>query len=225
MKPIFPIALALLAAAPPALAEDLQAILSRMDVSAAAFRSAQADMRRVTHTAIINDDSEELGRLLMMKAKGGVRALIEFTKPDPRSIAFRDNKVEVYYPKIQTVQEIDLRKQKGIVEEFLLLGFGSSGKDLNKSYSIRIAGEESVDGQASTRLELIPKLGKAKEYFTKAELWIPHGASHSVRQKLYQPSGDTITIYYTNVKLNPGLTEKAVSLVLPANVKREFPQK
>ena len=38
--------------------------------------------------------------------------LIEFTEPDPKTVAFQGHTVEIYYPKIQTVQEFDMDGQR-----------------------------------------------------------------------------------------------------------------
>jgi outer membrane lipoprotein-sorting protein len=139
--------------------------------------------------------------------------------------ALTPGKVEIYFPKINTVQEYDLGKEKGLVDQFLLLGFGSSGKDLAKNYDVKATGEENIDGQATTRLELTPKSAKVKEYFSKVEVWIPAGAANAVRQKVYEKSGDTMTFAYSGLKLNSGLADNAVDLKLPADAKREFPGK
>jgi outer membrane lipoprotein-sorting protein len=207
------------------MAETAQTILDRMDASAPAFRSAEGGYRRVKHTAIINDDAEESGSLRMVKTGSKTRVLIDLVKPDPKLYALSDSKVEVYFPKINTVQEYGLGKQKGLVEQFLLLGFGSSGKELAKNYVVKTAGEEAVDGQSTTRLELTPKSAKLLEYFSKVEVWIPSGASHAVRQKVYEKSGDTMTFYYSALKLNSGLAASAVELKLAPGAKREFPGK
>jgi len=214
-----------LATALPLAAETDKAILARMDTAAPGFRGAEAGYKRIKHTAIINDDAEESGTLKMLKSGTGVRVLIDLTKPDAKLYALSPAKVEVYFPKINTVQEYDLGKQKGLVEQFLLLGFGTSGKDLSKNYNVKAAGEETIDGQSTTRLELLPKSDKVKEYFSKVEVWIPAGAAHAVRQKVYEKSGDTMTFSYTNLKLNPSLAPDAVELKLPSGAKREFPGK
>jgi outer membrane lipoprotein-sorting protein len=222
MKLNFAILCVLALALPAAAAETTEAILARLDANAPTFRSIEGGYRRVKHTAIINDDAEESGTLRMVKTSGKTRVLIDLTKPDPKLYALSD-KVEIFFPKINTVQEFDLGKQKGLVDQFLLLGFGSSGKDLAKNYTVKAIGEESVDGQMATKLELVPKSAKSLEYINKVEVWIPTGLAHAVRQKVYEKSGDTMTFYYSALKLNSGIGASAVELKLPAGVKREFP--
>ena len=55
--------------------------------------------------------------------------LIDFTKPNPRTVAFRGRKAEIYYPKLKSVQEYDLGKRSDLLDQFLLVGFGTTGKE------------------------------------------------------------------------------------------------
>jgi outer membrane lipoprotein-sorting protein len=216
----------LLAAVALVAAQPLDEVLAKMDTAAAAFRVVSAKVQKLTHTAVINDTSEESGEVIMFRPKPReTRMLIHFGPPDTRSIAFHDRTVEIYYPKIKTVQEYDLSKQRELVDQFLLLGFGTPGKDLKKDFNIRVLGEENVSGQQTDRLELVPKSKKAREQLEKVELWISQSGGYPVRQKFYQPSGDYTTITYTDIKINPNVSEDAVKLNLPAGVKREYPQR
>jgi hypothetical protein len=205
--------------------EPVSAVLGRLDEAAPGFRNISADLERVTHTAIINDNSVESGAMKMLRERGGVHVLIEFTRPDPKVYALKNRRAEIFYPKIQTIHEYDLGKSKSLVEQFLLLGFGTPGKELSKSYAVKVAGEGMVHGAKTTRLELVPKAAKVKEYFSKVELWIPLDSGYPVRQKFYQASGDTTTITYSNVKINTALTAALLELKAPPGTKREFPQK
>jgi outer membrane lipoprotein-sorting protein len=205
-------------------AQDAAAVLARMDASAAGFRSASADIVRVTHTAVINEDLTESGQMRLLRTKGGVQLLIEFTKPDAKSYAFQGRKAEVYYPKIKTVQEYDVGKQRGLVEQFILLGFGSPGKEIARGYAVKYLGEDAVAGQKTSRIELTPKSDKTKEYFTKVELWI-NAEGRPARQRFYQTSGDTTTVTYSKLVWNPAITAGDVALQLPPDTRREYPQK
>jgi outer membrane lipoprotein-sorting protein len=204
----------------------VQAVLARMDVSGPAFRSVTGKVTRETFTAIVDDKSEESGTIAMLRSKSKeIRMKMEFTKPDVRAVAFHGQKAEIYYPKRGDVEEYDLGKHKSLVEQFLLLGFGGSGKDLQKNYSVKYAGEETIAGQKASRLELIPKSAQVKENYSKLELWIADPGGYPVRQKLYQPSGNYSSVTYSDIKWNPELSPDQLSLKLPPDVKRIYPGK
>ncbi len=211
--------------AAPVFAESAREVLARMDNESAAFGQATARLDRVTFTAILKDTVKETGEMRIARKGKNVLVRIEMHEPDPRSYSFDGASGLIYYPKINTVQVWDLGKNRSLVDQFLLLGFGSSGKELAKNYHITAVGEDTIAGRRATRLELIPKSAKLKDQFVKIELWIPSDAGYAVRQKLYQPGGDYYLITYSDVRVNPGLPDSAFRLKLPPDVKREYPQK
>ncbi len=209
----------------PAADTSLDRVLAAMDKASAAFSDMSAKLARVDYTAVINDTTKESG-VVRMKRVGArdVRMRIDFAEPDPRSIVFEKTTAQIYYPKIQTVQVYNLGKQRSLVDQFLLLGFGSSGADLAKSYTLKVAGEEQVGGQPATRLELAPKAASLLEYLKKAELWIA-AAGYPVQQEFDRPSGDYSRITYSDVQINTHAPDSVFRLNLPKGVKTEYPQK
>lgn len=210
-----------------AAASETSAILSAMDAAAAGFVSVRAHIEKASYTAVIQDTTVESGQFRMSRGGRGreVRMRVEIAEPDARTIVFAGRKGEIYYPKIQTVHEYDLGRHKAVVDSFLLLGFGTSGKALAKDYTIRYGGAETVNGVAADRLELTPKAAKTRERFSRVELWVAREGAYPVQQKFHAPGGDTTTITYTNIEWNVALSEKDLTLALPAGVKRELPQR
>jgi outer membrane lipoprotein-sorting protein len=210
----------------PAADSSLAATLARMDEAAARFKGLQADMQKISHTAVINEDSVDAGTIAVKRLKPyDIRVRIDFQSPNPRQVVIAGVKGAMYYPGINTVQEYDLGKSRSLVEQFMLLGFGSNSKDLESAYSIRLGGSETVAGQKTTRLELIPKSQDVLAYLKKVDLWISDAMSIAVQQKFYESGGDYLLTTYTNIKLVPNLPDSAVRLDLPKSVKREYPQK
>jgi outer membrane lipoprotein-sorting protein len=211
-----------------ALAADssLSATLARMDEAAAQFKGLQADVQKTAHTAVMNEDSVDAGTIVVKRPKpNDIRVLFDFKPPNPRQVMIAGVKVDIYYPGINTVQEYNLGKSRSLVEQFMLLGFGSNSKDLESAYSIRLGGPETVAGQKATRLELIPKSQEVLAHLKRVDLWISDAMSIAVQQKLYEPGGDYLLATYTNIKLRANLPDSAVKMDLPKSVKREYPQK
>ncbi len=209
-----------------ALGESLPELQARIDQSAATFRGMTAKLRRISYTAVIKDTSEEQGAISMKATKPKeMQVRVDFTSPDVKSWAFRGRKAELFIPKINTVQEYDLGKHGKLLDQFLLLGFGSTVKDLQKSYTLKLLAEESLAGQKTSKLELIPKSEEARAHLQKVEIWFPLTAGNPIQQKFYLGSGDYMLVTYQDTKIDPNLPDAAVRLALPANVKREYPQK
>jgi outer membrane lipoprotein-sorting protein len=210
----------------PAADSSLEATLARMDQAAAKFKGLQADMEEISHTAVINEDSVTVGTIAVKRPKPyDIRVLFDLKPPNPRKVMIAGTKAAIYYPGINTVQEWDLGKDRSLVEQFMLLGFGSNSKDLESAYSIRLGGPETVAGQESTRIELIPKSQDVLAHLKRVDLWISDAMGIAIQQKLYETGGDYLLATYTNIKLRPNLPDSAVKLDLPKSVKREYPQK
>ena len=209
-----------------AMAGPLDELLARMDATAASFKGMTAKIRRVSHTEVINEDNIDSGAVTLRRSKPReVQMLVEFTEPEPKSVAFQGRKLEIYFPKILTVQEYDLGKSRALVEQFLLLGFGSTGKDLAANYTMKSLGEETVAGRKANRLELIPKSAEALQHLKKVELWIAAEGGYPSQQKFFLAGGDYTLVTYTDVSLNPPLSDAALRLKLPRGVKHEQIQK
>jgi outer membrane lipoprotein-sorting protein len=209
----------------PAATGSLENALERMDRAAASFKALSADIKSVQHTAVINDDNTDIGRIMLKRSKHDMRMLVELKQPDPKSIAVQGHKVEIFYPKRNAVEEYDIGQRRELLDQFMLVGFGTSGKELGSAYDIKVLGPDTVAGQATTHLELAPKSPEVLKNLKKLELWIPESEGYPIQQKFYLAGGDYKLVTYTDVKVNPPLTDADLKLKVPKDAKRVFPQK
>ncbi len=187
-------------------ADSLSQILSRMDQSAPQFHGATANLVMDTYQKILDAHTNESGTLKMQRsAKGDVRAVIEFVGNSARTLSFAGKNVRIYYPNINQYQDVSLGSNASVVNQYLLLGFGSSGKDLEQNYIIKEEGQEKVSGQNAAKLLLVPKDANLETRLTKVQLWIPDGASNPIQQQFYEPSGNYRLITYSNLLVNPAM--------------------
>ena len=204
----------------------LPELFSKLDQNAGTFRAMSAKIERIDYTAVLKDSSKESGTILMMRKKPGqVEMRIDFTQPDPKQISYADKKVQSYLPKINTVQIVDVGKIDSMISQGILIGFGTTSKDLQKTYSIRITGEEAINSKPTTRVELTPKKESGLLKLRKIEVWVGNSDGYPLRQKLYQGAGDYNQATYTDLKINPAITDDDLRLNLPKNVKKEYPSK
>ena len=220
------LSVAILTVAVPRLpAETLEATFARMDRAAANFTGVTADLRRLSHMALLNEDTVETGTFRMKRTRHDVRVLFDIKQPDPKSYAFDGKKLEEYLPHEQTVQEYDAGKYKSLADQFLLLGFGTTSKELQADYTISFGGPETIGNEKTTRIELIPKSKELLVHLPKVDLWISDQMGVPVQQKFYSPGGNYNLATYSNIMLNPNLPDSAVKLDLPKGVTRERPLK
>jgi outer membrane lipoprotein-sorting protein len=205
--------------------DSLESVLERMDRTAASFKTFSADLRSVAHTAVIDEDDVSTGTIFVKRANRGMEMLMELTTPDRKSIAIHGQKAEIYYPKMKTVEEYDISRYRALFDQFLLIGFGTSGKELAQAYNMKVLGTDDVAGLPATRLELVPKSPDVLKNLKKLELWIPESADYPVQQKFYMAAGDYKLATYTNVRKNPPLTDSDLKIRASRDAKRVFPQK
>jgi outer membrane lipoprotein-sorting protein len=210
----------------PLAAQTLEDTYARLDKTAGQFKAVTADIKRDVHTAVINDDIIETGTIKVKRDKPHeVRMLIEFTKPDPKTIWFSGSEGSVYYPKIKTVQVYDVGAKRGLVDQFLLLGFGASSAELKDTYNITWVGAETIEGQQTGHILLVPKSPDLLRQLKKAELWISMSSGLPVQEKIFtSASGDFMLVSYSNMKLNPSLADSALKPGYPKGVQIEHPK-
>ncbi|HWF12532.1 MAG TPA: outer membrane lipoprotein-sorting protein [Candidatus Acidoferrales bacterium] len=183
----------------------LDNVMKQMDAQAADFRSLTADMERTKVTVVVNDKSTESGRISVRRDD---KMLIEITQPDARTILRNGDIFDIYNPKIHRVEEYNIGKKKSLVDQFLLLGFGTSGSSLKESYTVAVQGEETLDGHKVVRLELLPKTDEVRKQLSKIQLWLDESTWLPVQQQFFETgSGDYFIIHYKNMIRNARIAD------------------
>jgi outer membrane lipoprotein-sorting protein len=186
-------------------AGGLENILKQLDAQAADFHSLTADLERTKVTVVVNDKSTESGKIFVRRDD---KMRIELTQPDQRTILRDGDDFYIYNPKIHRVEEYNLGKKKSLVDQFLLLGFGTPGSELKKSYAITLQGEETLDSRKVVLLELLPKSEDVRNQLSKIELWLDESTWLPAQQKFYETgSGDYFIIQYRNIARNGRITD------------------
>ena len=204
----------------PLCADPLSDVFAKLDKGAASFKAMTADVVQTVHTAVVNDDSMEYGNVKLKRAKpGDTRILLEFTKPDPKFVALEGDQGRYYRPKEKVVQVYDLSSRRTAVQQGLLLGFGSSSADLKKSYDISWVGAETLNGQPTAHIKLVPKSAEVLQSIKQADLWLSQDAGIPVQQRIFTSGGGDYTqLAYSALKINPPLSDKDLRLSLPKGV-------
>jgi len=186
-------------------AENTDTVLARMNEVALTFKGMSASVSMTTFTKIIDDKSVETGTLQMQRLPAKpTRALLKLSgQTDSHTVFLFDNIIRVYTPKLKLIKDYNVGKTSDLLDQFLLLGFGSSGKDLVESYEVNNAGTEKILGQETTHLVLLPKADKVKEKISKVEVWFPIGKAYPVQQQFFEPNGNYRITTYADIVINP----------------------
>jgi outer membrane lipoprotein-sorting protein len=183
---------------------NLPAVLGLMDKSAKDFHSLTANIEHIKYTDVVKDTSTESGEIYVERDE---KMRIEFEKPDPRTILRTGDSLFIYTPKINRVEEFNLGKNKEMVDQYVLLGFGTKSENIEKSYTIELKDEVTLDDKKAVLLELTPKSDQIRKQITKIQMWIDESSWLPIEQKFYEAgSGDYLLFHYTktmkNLKIN-----------------------
>jgi outer membrane lipoprotein-sorting protein len=194
-------------------------ILARMNDSAKHLQSLTSNLEYTTVTVLVDDKSTQYGELFFRKDKKP-EILIKFEKPDPKVILFKRNKAEIYNPRINQIQEYDMEARSELVQQFLLLGFGTEVTDLKKSYDLKLVGEEEIQDDTAAVVELTPLRKDLAGQLSKVELWISEDSWLPVQQKFFEPGGDYLIARYSGTKVNRTLPASTFQIEAAADAKR-----
>lgn len=206
---------------------DLATVLAKMDAAASGWTGMRASLEWVRYMALVDDTSVEHGKIVVRRtADGSASMLISFEEPNVYFLSVQGTRVEIYKPKIKTVEEYDVSDSKARVENALLLGFGTSGSYLGQHYDIKLLGPETVKGQSVVHLDLQPKDPQAELNSQRIEMWVSTVIWQPVQQKIYDRSPGDYRLYsYSEVVLNPSFTPEDFKLRLARGTKRVHPQR
>jgi outer membrane lipoprotein-sorting protein len=193
-----------------------------MDAQAASFHSLTADLERTKVTVVVNDKSIESGKI---SVRSDDKMRIDVTQPDARTILRDGDNFYIYNPKIHRVEEYNLGKKKSVVDQFLLLGFGTSGSSLKQSYTVTLAGEDTVENRKALLLELLPITDDVRKQLSKIQLWLDETSWLPVQQQFFETgSGDYFIIRYRNINRNVRIPDSEFKPHWPRGTAKIQPQ-
>jgi outer membrane lipoprotein-sorting protein len=182
-------------------APSLDSVLKKMDAAAASFQATQADFVWHQYQKVVDETDTQTGTVYYRRVGKEIEMMADIKQPDPKSVLYKDGKLQVYQPKIDQVMEYPAGTNRGEIESYLVLGFGGSGEDLIKSFDVSYVGEETVSGIATAKLQLIPKSEKFRNNVSKILLWIDLSRGISVQQQFFQGQGDYRLAKYSGVQM------------------------
>jgi outer membrane lipoprotein-sorting protein len=192
--------------------DPLERVLYSMDENAAKFRTAQANFVWKTYNSVVGDITEtDKGKIYFRRSGSNLFMSARFTDPPSKQVVFTGGTVKILQPGGQ-VDEYDTAAHRAEVETFLVLGFGSSGQDLRKSFDLRDLGQEKIGSIQTEKLELIPKAANVKTHVPKIVLWMDPARGLSMQQQIFEQSGDYRLAEYSSIELNQKVPEDVFKL-------------
>ena len=187
-------------------AGNLDAVLRQMDAASAKFRSAEADFRWDLYQRVVRETTTQAGTIYFTKSGSALQMGAKIAPPEAKTLEYKGGKLTLFDPSTDHVTEVNAGANQGTYESFLTLGFGGSGKDLEKTWNITDQGSEQMnDGSSNVRVEkldLVAKDPSARNTFTHVTIWVDPARAISLKQVFYTPSEDVRTAVYTHLRMN-----------------------
>jgi outer membrane lipoprotein-sorting protein len=203
------------AGAPAHAAGDLKATLARLDTAAARFHTTTADFEfQSVQTEPVPDTSVQKGVVYYKREGGTFQMGVHINKVDEQPVpkiitCCEGGKVQLF--DIKPNQLTILNKLTGF-ETYFMLGFGASGKELASKFDITDAGQETIDGVVTEKLEMIPKDLNVKKNVTKVTLWMDLDRGISLKQLFNEDPAHYRVCTYTNIDMKKPLPKDAFTI-------------
>ena len=192
----------------------LDKVLRQLDAASVKFQSTEADVKDEFYERVVRDTSTQTGSVYFLRSGGGTEMGLAIGQ---KRVSFKNGQGVLYDPSAAakfTSFSAGQNQQKA--DSFLTLGFGGSGKDLERAWDVKLLGTEQVsdDGQAVTvdKLDLTPKDPGVKNTFTHVVIWIDPARSVSLKQEYTTPDNDKRTVTYSHLRYNTKVDTKKYAL-------------
>ena len=205
------LAVALLLAAPLTLLAQvkpgaLDEALRTLDASSARFKSAEADFQWDFYERVVKETTTQHGSIYFKKNGGKLEMGSKINPPGAKFISYKDGKLAIFDPATKDLKVLTAGQNKAQYESFLTLGFGGSGSDLARAWTITDLGAEQMsDGSSTvlvTKLDLVSKDESVRNMFSHITIWVDLNRAISLKQQFFTPAGDFRTANYTNIRYN-----------------------
>ena len=202
-----------------AASDRLKTVLAQMDAGSAKFQTAQADLRQELFTMVVHDTETQTGEVYFLRKGASTQMGLRLLPPDAKPgdqpaqiVEFKDNTARVFNPGTKQVDEFTASgKNQALAQTLMTLGFGGSGTELSKAWTIADQGAEQMSDGSKTvtveKLDLKPKDAAIANNYSHITIWVDPSRDISLKQVSFEasggtPTGDTRTVYYTNIRLN-----------------------
>jgi outer membrane lipoprotein-sorting protein len=198
-------------------ADDLNQVLAKLDAASVKFRSAQADIVwDNVQTQPLPDTDSQAGTILFERKNGQLRMALHLKtdngKPAPKDVVYADGELKLYEPLQKRLVINKAGANRAQYDMFLTVGFGGSGKDLQKNWEVSYVGTEQVDGVTAAKLQLVPRDPSLRNTVTRVLLWIDMDKGVAVKQQSFDPSENYRVVTYHKVALNGSVSSGAFEI-------------
>lgn len=191
---------------------ELDAVIRQMDAASTKFKTAEADFQWDFYERVVKQTTTQHGSIYFKKSGSNLEMGAKINPPGARFFSFKDGKLAIFDPGTHDLKIFASGKNRAQYESFLTLGFGGSGSELVKAWTVTLLGTEPLsDGSATVntaKLDLVSKDPNVRNMFTHIVIWVDTARGISLKQQFFTPSDDYRTTIYSNIRYNEPINTK-----------------
>ncbi len=200
---------------------QLTAVLAKMDAASRSFHNAQAEFKWDYYQKIVHDTTTDTGAIYFQREGGAMDMGAVLNDPTGKTkaskvLAYKDGLLKMFTPGIDQLDVVKAGANQAEYESFLTLGFGGSGSELAKNWTIHDLGPVTLNddgkGVVTEELDLIGKDAASRKNFSHVTIWVDPTRGVSLKQMFFTPSGDYRTATYTHIRVNSGLDKSRYAM-------------
>ncbi|WP_334266794.1 LolA family protein [Edaphobacter sp. HDX4] len=191
---------------------ELDQAIRQMDAASARFKSAEADFRWDFYELVVKETTTQNGKIYFKKNGNKLEMGAKILPPSAKFLSYKDGKLAMFDPGTKELKVLAAGQNKARYESFLTLGFGGSGSELAKAWTITDLGTEPITDGSTTvqtvKLDLVAKDADVRNMFSHIVIWVDVDRDISLKQQFFTPAGDYRTATYTNIRYNQSVDTK-----------------
>jgi outer membrane lipoprotein-sorting protein len=203
----------------------LDEVLRQMDAASLKFRSAESDFQWDLFERVVKQTTSQKGTIYFDKEGAKTQMGAKIVEPAIKFLEYREGTLRVFDPGTDHLTTILSKQNQAQMESFLTLGFGGSGKDLARAWTISDLGMESMSDGAhavdTAKLDLVSKDPGVRNMCTHITIWVDTERGISLKQVFYMPSEDRRTSVYTNIRYNQKVDRKPYEIKTDSKTTRD----
>jgi hypothetical protein len=184
----------------------LDEVLRQMDDASTKFKSAQADFIWQLYERVVKQTTTQNGIIYFIKEGSKLEMGAKIVPPSAKFLEYRNGQLRVFDPGADHLTVLSAGSNQAQYESFLTLGFGGSGHELSKAWTISDLGTEPMsDGEqtiVAAKLDLVSKDTSVRNMFTHVIIWVDPLRGISLKQQFFTPSEDQKTAVYSHIRYN-----------------------
>jgi outer membrane lipoprotein-sorting protein len=170
----------------------------------AALKTLTADFTESTTSSLLARPLVAHGTLAVQRPS---RVILRYSDSDARVVLIDGDRLTMTWPSRQVRQQTDITRAQSRVQRYFVQG---SAEELRREFDIELRNTSERPGTQEVRLR--PKRKQIRETLTMLDLWIDPLTSLLSAMRMTFANGDTKTMTFANVVINPALRPDAFSV-------------